>query len=112
MKDRFGSEVKAGDIVATDTISGGWLYAKIIKLPTNDNNICEVQFTDVKYDNKNDLDWDTLFSEDIILCTNEDHEVYTVTTSINGKPTDCKLEIMARSFAEAECVLRDIIENP
>jgi len=75
MKDRFGSEVNVGDTVATDAVDSGWLYAKVIRLPENDDTICEVQFTGVVYD---DDGWESLFTEDIILCTDEDDAIYTV----------------------------------
>jgi|GEM_PF-5613563 hypothetical protein len=112
MKDRFGSDVRVGDMVATDVMKGPWLYAKVIRLPENDDTLCEVQFTDVNYD---DDGWESLFAEDIILCTNIEPELYTVVTTINGIPTDCiscELEIEARSYNQAVCILKDIIKYP
>jgi len=110
MKDKFGTEVHVGDTVSTDVVEGETLYAKITRLPENDDEICEVQFTDIKYDD--DDSFETLFTEDITLCTEDKYTLYTVTMAINGVPSNAKIEIEARSYNEAEAILFDIVNYP
>lgn len=110
MKDKLGNEVHVGDMVSTDVIEGETLYAKITRLPENDDEICEVQFSDIEYDD--DDSFETLFTEDIILCTEDKYKLYTVTMAINGEPSSAKIEIQAKSYNEAEAILLDIINYP
>jgi len=105
MKDRFGSEVHVGDMVATDALEGPWLYAKVTRLIKNDDEICDVQFTDIVYgSSENDFD-DTLMSEDIILCTEKDIKTYTISISIDNEPSNLSIDIDAMSVKQAECIL-------
>ena len=111
MKDRFGSEIHVGDMVATDALEGPWLYALVTNLIKDDDEMCEVQFTDTVYDKYDGSD-NTLFSEDVILCTEKDIKTYTFSLFVDNKLSDLSIDIDAMSLEQAKCIVKDILEYP